>query len=369
MTDSHTSTEMPAALTHGVSAAAQASTEAQLARLASQNRRQRNVMIAVVLLALVITAWQWGDARNRVVGLEQQISSRLRVDDEEAGKMRARQAEDADRIAELSTRLASQQTLLEETRARLDGFEEQYQDLASTRDERLLAEVEHALTLAQQQLQLAGNTQIALVALTSAETRLARADTGRYVVLRRALAADVDRLRQLPAGDVTGQALRLDALLSAIDTLPLAFEHAPRSTPAKREPAAASWPGAAIVAEIWQELRALVRIERLDQPAPALLAPEQAFFLRENLKLRLLNARIALLQRNGKVWHEDMVRAQSWLETYFDRSSHLTDNALAAVRELGRLDPGATMPGLDEAFAALGQLKSVRERPAPARSR
>ena len=76
-----------------------------------------------------------------------------------------------------------------------------------------------------------------------------------------------------------------------------------------------------------------------------------------------LNADIALLQRNGAVWREDMRLAREWVERYFDTRARQTDNALATLRQLASVDPGEGLPGLNESMSALAQLKAQRQRP------
>lgn len=269
----------------------------------------------------------------------------------------------AEGIASNGERLVSQEVQLAELRARIDAYEFLADDLVRTYDERALAEVEHALVLGQQQLQLAGDAKLALKALSSAEAQLARSDTGRYLPLRRAMANDMERLRRAPMADLAGQALRIDTLLASIDTLPLAFERSPSESPAPRAaPAADPTFFDRLLQDIWGEFRQLVRIERLDRPDPVLLAPSHSFFLRENLKLRLVNARIALLQRNGAIWREDIRQAGEWVERYFDTRARATENAMTTLRQLGMVDPGEALPDLNESMSALAQLKASRQR-------
>jgi uroporphyrin-3 C-methyltransferase len=173
----------------------------------------------------------------------------------------------------------------------------------------------------------------------------------------------MERLRRAPMADLAGQALRIDTLLAAIDTLPLAFERSPSEPPATpATPVADTSFVERLLQDIWGEFRQLVRIERLDRPDPVLLAPSHSFFLRENLKLRLVNARIALLQRNGAIWREDIRLAREWVERYFDTRARATENALTTLRQLGMVDPGEALPDLNESMSALAQLKASRQR-------
>ncbi|MCP4636568.1 MAG: hypothetical protein GY848_08860 [Methyloversatilis sp.] len=321
--------------------------------------------LAVLLLVALGVASFFMLTRMRT--LEAELHRRVEVVGEQAAQARDASEQEAAGIATYGNRLGSQEVQLAELRARIEAYEYLADDLVRSYDERVLAEVEHALVLGQQQLQLAGDAKLALSALSTAEARLARVDTGRFLPLRRAMANDMERLRRAPMADLSGQALRIDTLLGSIDSLPLAFDRSPSraGSPAPAKEAAAAEPTLVerLAEEVWAEVRQLVRIERLDRPDPALLSPEHSFFLRENLKLRLINARIALLQRNGAVWREDMRLAREWVERYFDTRARQTDNALATLRQLASVDPGEGLPGLNESMSALAQLKAQRQRP------
>jgi uroporphyrin-3 C-methyltransferase len=109
-------------------------------------------------------------------------------------------------------------------------------------------------------------------------------------------------------------------------------------------------------------LRQLVRIERIDLGDPALLSPNQSFFLRENLKLRLLNARLALLQRDGKTFREEIRQSREQLDRYFDGRAKPVVAAQSTLKTLATTDVSFDLPGLAETLTALRNLKFARER-------
>ncbi|MFH1814783.1 MAG: uroporphyrinogen-III C-methyltransferase [Pseudomonadota bacterium] len=323
-------------------------------------------LLPVVVFVLIIFGLLSFFMVQRMRVLEAELNRRVAAVGAQAVEASRANEQGAEGIASNGERLGSHEVQLSELRSRIEAYEFLADDLVRTYDERALAEVEHALVLGQQQLLLAGDAKLALKALSNAEAQLARSDTGRYLPLRRAMANDMERLRRAPMADLAGQALRIDTLLGAIDTLPLAFERSPSEPPPPPPPPAAPAADQTIVARllqgIWGEFRQLVRIERLDRPDPVLLAPSHSFFLRENLKLRLVNARIALLQRNGAIWREDIRQAGEWVERYFDTRARATENALNTLRQLGMVDPGEALPDLNESMSALAQLKASRQR-------
>jgi len=326
--------------------------------------RQPAVWVALVALALL--AWQWADSRARMTELQQEVARRLAGGDAAAAEARTLVKQNQEVLAVLQAKAGALEARLAESQSQQAALEAMVQELTRNRDERLLAEIEQALDSAAQQLQLAGNVESALIALQGADARLGAAGRAQFLPLRKGIARDIDRLKALPLADVPGIALRLDSVVGAVDALPLAFEAKPRIEPAQASfvPAAAQGYWEKLLAELWLELKSLIRIERLDRPDPALLSPSHAFFLRENLRLRLMNARLALLQRDGKTFRRDILLAQAWIEKYFDTRAKPVQAAQATLKQIATADVGAALPGLQESLTTLRNFKTSREREA-----
>ena len=94
-------------------------------------------------------------------------------------------------------------------------------------------------------------------------------------------------------------------------------------------------------------------MSRIDHPDAALLAPEQAFFLRENIKLKLLNARLALLARQMSAARADVVAVEGLLQHYFDTSAPAVASALGGLGRLRRDLVAQDLPRPDDTLAAL----------------
>ena len=110
--------------------------------------------------------------------------------------------------------------------------------------------------------------------------------------------------------------------------------------------------------DAWEQFKQLVRIRDIDNAEPVLLNPTQAFFLRENLKLRLLNARIALLQRNEALFRQDVNAAAQWLTRYFDVRSRSGAGALAALNGLAESAISIELPTLADSLNAVRNYKA-----------
>ena len=320
----------------------------------------------LALAALALAGWQWFDTRARMAELHEEVARRLAAGDAAAGEARALSRQNQEALAALQAKAGALEAKLAESQSQQAALDAMVQELTRNRDERLLAEIEQALNTAAQQLQLVGNVEAALIALQGADQRLAGAGRAQLLPLRKVIVRDIERLKALPLADTPGIALRIEGVIGAIDAMPLAFEAKPRIEPAQGRFVPASAPGywERLLGELWQELKSLIRIERLDRPDPALLSPTHAFFLRENLKLRLVNARLSLLQRNGKSFRQDIRQAQAWIERYFDTRAKPVQTALATLRQLAAADVGATLPNLQESLTTLRNLKTARERDA-----
>jgi uroporphyrin-3 C-methyltransferase len=185
----------------------------------------------------------------------------------------------------------------------------------------------------------------------------------RYSALRRALVRDIERLKTLPLVDVHGSAGRIDDVIAAVDRLQLAMDARARADAPAAAPLAELPAWERMLREAWQELRQLVRVQRTGVEEAALLAPEQAFFLRENLKLRLLAARIALLSRDGRSYQADLRAALAALERHFDLRDAGVAAAAPTLRRLQAAPVEVVLPDLFETLEALRRLRSARGKP------
>ena len=338
----------------------------------------RNPWLIVALLALGLAGWQWLETRLRLADAQQEIARRLAEGDgmNRESRLLAKQAQD--QALALQTQIGALEARLAESQNQQTALENLYQDLARSRDEWALAEIEQSVTLAAQQLQLAGNIQGAVLALQAADNRLSGASRPQFIGVRKALLRDLDRLKALPQIDLAGMSVRLESVIAAIDGMPLAVEVRPRETAEAPPESAATATGAAadaaappsvpesawrtLLRDAWRDIRSLVRIQRFDRDEPVLLAPGQDFFLRENLKLRLLNARLALLARDQWTFRNELKAAQSVLERHFDAQAKPVQAAVASLQQLAGAELVIDLPTLNESLSAIRSLKAGRDK-------
>jgi len=271
----------------------------------------------------------------------------------------ARQAQDA--VRDALARLTLLETRLSEVALQRTQLEELMQSLSRSRDENLVVDIESAVRLAQQQAQLTGSVEPLLAALRSADQRLARATQPRLNPLQRAIARDTDRIKAAAVLDTPGVLLKLDELVRLVDELSLlnAVGHAHVAQPAARSGPPGPW-WQSLLRGLDEQVRGLLRVSRIDQPDAVLLAPEQGFFLRENLKLRLLNARLGVLARQFDATRADLSTAQTALALYFDPAPRKTALALDLLRQVQKQLLVNNLPRVDDTLAALATAAAGR---------
>lgn len=340
--------------------------------------------VAVTVLAVAAAAMAW-NTLQRVKQAELELVKRQQDAGGQAQEARslARQAETTSRDA--AAKVALLEARVAETSLQRTQIEELIAQLARSRDENLLADLEAAIRVAIQQSSITGSMDPVAAALRQADERLARYSQPRLERVRRAVLQDIDRIKALGAADLPSLSIRVDEAIRQVDELPLVSAvdrkarraddnrgaDSPAVTSAASPASAASAPGAKpawhrwlsegaldLLSHVWREARSLVRVTRIDEPEAALLAPDQAFFLRENLKLRLLNARLALMSRQFDIAQADLREAQAVLERYFDRNSKrvtATSEQLRLValqaRQISVPRPEATLAALAAAVA------------------
>lgn len=326
----------------------------------------------VLLLALAAGGGFWW-LQQRVDRLTEELARRQQTNDSLVQESRVLTREAQTAIKEMQAKVGALDAHVAETRDKQATLEQVYQDLIRNRDDWELAEIQQLLTNAAQQLQLTGNVQVALSALQSADVRLARSDKPEYNALRRAIARDIGAMKAMPDTDLTGAAIKLDEAINQIDSLPLLssermLERSEGNTAASA-PAAngaqAAADGTSGVAQwfagLWDtvrdELMRVIRVRRVDNTEALLLTGDQGWFLRENVKLRLLNARLALLSRNEPVFRNDLAAAQRMIDRYFDTKSRRVQAVLTQIKQAQAGAVAVQLPTMAESLGALRALK------------
>ena len=318
----------------------------------------------LAVLALLVTAaalWLAIDTRSSLQAIESSAGGKLAELGSQSQGAKAALTQVQAQLREAQARVAELESRVAETQEQRVSLEEMYRELSKSADDRVLSDVEQTLLAASQQLQLQGNVRGALAALQAADARLARAEKLASTPLRRAIAQDMDKLKAVPQADTVGLAVKLDQLMQQVDTLPLVIAETPPPARVTRVRAdETTMPR--VVRDFWEEMKGLVKIRELDTPEPQLLAPAQAYFLRENLKLRLLAARVSLLARDESTFRDDLKASQAWIQKYFDARSPKSVATLAALKQVAETPVAIATPDINTSLGAVRTARAAREK-------
>ena len=330
------------------------------------------VTTAVTIGALVSSILLW----QKLSSIQEQLARQSGNATTQAIEARtlARQAQE--QVTDAVARLAVAETRLSDVALQRGQLEELMQSLSRSRDENLVVDIESTVRLAQQQAQLTGSLEPLVASLKSAQQRVERSAQPRLAPVRRAMERDIERLRSTSVTDTAGLLAQLDDLVRQVDDLPVlnavAQAASTRRMTARKptadkpditpDPDAPWWRNA--LQDSWEVVRdealSLVRVSRIDQPDAVLLSPEQTFFLRENLKLKLLNARLGLLARQYSAARSDLAGATTALNKYFDPASRRTQAAATVLQQAQALMKDFELPRLDETLSALATAAAGR---------
>ena len=322
-----------------------------------------NLTQLTLAVLVVIFLWQWLDGHRAINNMQQQLAEKIAEMDGASQANQILLGQSQNEVRELSAKVIALETRYAEAQNQRAALEVLYNDLSVSRDETALAEVEQLLLIAGQQLQLSANVKAALIAMQSADTRLQRMDRPAFNGLRKAINQDMDKLRALPSVDTTGINFQLDKLMAAVDGLPLVYqqraakdEEDTRTVAPKDETA---WQK--LTREIWHEAKQLVRIDDMGKTEAPLLPPNQEFFLRENLKLRLLSARLALLSRDEDSFRQELKTAQHWTARYFDIQSNEGKLMLAGLKKVAASSISIELPDISPSLQAVRHYRLTHE--------
>jgi uroporphyrin-3 C-methyltransferase len=337
------------------------------------------VVFGVMSVAAFVSAWH---TQQRVHSLEQELVKRQQTSQDDATEARLLSKQALDSVRDANGKLGVLDERVAESQLQRSQVEDLIQSLSRSRDENVLADVEAALRVAMQQAALTGSTDPIVTILKQSDERLARYNNPRLERVRRAVARDLDRVRSAAVVDVPSLTIRLDEAVRLVDELPLvstperataagraaAASAALRGTPAARVASAASAPSVApppawvaSLQRAWEgfsvpflgELKQAVRVTSIEHPEAMLMTPDQSFFLRENVKLRLLNARLSILSRQFDLAQADLQQAQGGLDKYFDRSSRRVVAVSDLLRQVAAQARQVSFPRPDDTLAAI----------------
>lgn len=252
-------------------------------------------------------------------------------------------------LGSLPTRMAT----LEDSVASLAGIS------AGARQTFLLAEAEYYLQIANAQLQLANNPELASLALGMADERVMQLSDPGLTAVRRAMSDEMAALEVMEKPDLEGATLTLASLARVVESLPLASEHSEAAADAEIDPDESGMQRA--WGSVKDAMSGLVRVTPPDQAKLARLSPDAEYFLRNNLALQLQSARLALLRGEQAIFEQTLDDTTALIKAYFDEDSEQVSSALLTLAEIRSDVFTAPVPDISNSLRLLRQFRALRE--------
>lgn len=231
----------------------------------------------------------------------------------------------------------------------------------------LIMESEYLIQLANYRLLFDRDINTSIVALEAADQRMRESGDPGIINVRKAVAEAVLELKQIPQADLAGLSLRLSAINKEIDKLPQKTPD-PKSKAMQQQQQndqvgqkVDSW--SQLPSAIWQDLKTLVVIRDHDAPVQPMLAPKERFFLIENVRLQLEQARLAMLAGQADVYKERISTAIDWISQHFDTDANITKATLDSLNRLVNESIAPPLPDIAYTYQALQKYRQGRDVP------
>ncbi|MDO7579429.1 MAG: uroporphyrinogen-III C-methyltransferase [Burkholderiaceae bacterium] len=342
------------------------------------------VVVSVAALASSYLTWQ------SFSGLRAAVGQRMQSAEAEVTPLRELSSETAGRLNALQSRLSGAEQRISELNLQRTQLEELMLSVSRSRDETLVQDLGSALRFAVQQAQLMGNPQPLIAALQVGIERIEAAANPRLAGVRDAMKNDLDVMQTETNTDVslvvrdlarltrdvnkiamrdtappTDRTVTSDADTSAAPSPAIGLATDPASTtvaPSLLDQAVTS------VSTVWHSLSQafvaqasqLVRVRAVAPTDELMLSPENAWVLRENLKLRLLSARLAVLSGQKQTALADISAVLQGIALYADPAAPSVVGLVGDLQQLQTTIAALHVPIPQSTLAALASAASAR---------
>lgn len=352
------------------------------------------IAVVIALIAIVLSGWvlyrgqgQLGSVDSRLDTVEKGMQSnvqdvvmpRIKRLDSRVQSLGGDLDSQSQTVSSLSDKLSAAQESLQQTQARAAQMEDQ---LSGNKTRWDLNQIEALLQAANQRLQLYNDPNGARQALKLANEAIGRKGDPRLFKLRGEIVNEIASLEALPDPDLEGMSLALAAMIERVPDLPLASsvpgEYSQNDDAAQAGDGKTSEDSGMSVAQ-WQAefskgwdhfkgsvgdaLSGMLTIRRSDGTQRALLPPEQAFFLGQNLQLQLRSARLAMLKRDTQNYRDSLASAKQWLGDYYDTNAAPVSSMQERIGQMSNVKLDWDAPDISSSLIMLREIMASRSGP------
>jgi uncharacterized protein HemX len=250
---------------------------------------------------------------------------------------------------------------LEGTKNELSSAIQQVQrQLGKTRGDWLIADAEYLLSIANQRLYLMGDVNTTREALEAADQRLRESGDAGAFKIREQIAKDITAIRNVTVADIVGMYASIQSLQDQVDTLTLFLPYTGKAlTPAKPAQEATAKEDQNLLDSAIGQLEGMVTIRHTEHPIKEILTPEEAQFIREQLRVKLEMVKIALVQQNELLYQTSLADAKKWSEKNFAQNAE-TNNFIAELDKFSAIKVRSHFPDISLSLKMLRDITKLR---------
>lgn len=250
---------------------------------------------------------------------------------------------------------------LDNTRKELDSSIQSVQrQLSKTRGDWLIADAEYLLTVANQRLHLVGDVPTAREALEAADQRLRESGDAAVFKVREQIAKELAQLNSVTIPDIVGIYATIQHLQDSVESLSVFLPHAGKQTDQAQSPSTnVAEQNNGLVSTLAKQLQGYVVLRHTQQQVQAILTPEEAHFIRQQLKVRLEMIEIALVQQNDTLFNSSIADTKNWLKKNFDENI-ATERFVQALDKLNGIALRGQYPDISTSLKLLKDIGKLR---------
>ena len=325
-----------------------------------------NILLVLTLGALAYLGWlQWQQLQQQnhdsITGMEQTIAAQQnRLNDNLAANQLVKDDWQAQNAA-LQNSVEGLRQALADTQQQATTNQAKLSEIAGRRPaDWLLAEADYLVKMAGRKLWLEHDVNTAILMLQAADSRIEDLAEPNLLPLRQKLAADIQRLQQIPTHSGSSVALQLSGLSELVDDLPLAFFQRPekQSEPVDSQ-AADDWQSN-LMRNVREVLDGFFSFKKITAEVKPFMSEEQQWLAKERLKFTLLKAQIAILNGQSALFQDALHSAKQQLNDSYQREQQSVVQFAASLDNLLSMPVQQQYPDSFAVSAPLRELISQR---------
>ena len=219
----------------------------------------------------------------------------------------------------------------------------------------LLSELEHLLILANNRIRIANDVRTAVTALEAVENRLQQAEGNDLLLLREQVIEDLNSLQSVNDVDIKGLSLYLANMAANTDALPVAnlFREDEKIQEAIQSRGTDFESVSDFLATLWTDIKAMILVTPEVNQTEAVMLRGESYFLKHNLRLELLTARIAVLNKDTENFQTSVKQSIEWLNDYFDNSDAAVSNMHDALAKMQDIQLAPSLPDISSSLETI----------------